>query len=164
MNDQKQALHALLKICMVTNEKLELFNEYINSCQKESKENTYVFNLNDTIEFVDDNEIYFLNSLAYDGESEDLEWRINLTLKNNFNLTIQLPLPNELGDDYDFCCKELFNIYDDIIKKSGFQISLLDRNEPEFIVIIHKTEDFEAVKNNFKKLGYDSKNINEFYE
>ena len=88
-------------------------------------------------------------------EIKDLNWRINSSLKDNFNTEIELPNPEIYGENKSISFKNVFKDYDDILRINGFQITFIDTNGDEYIIIIHKTIDEIDVKKVVKKIGFE---------
>ena len=151
VNLQKEGYYELINFCIGESRKIEL-TEFINKLTTQHNESLNTLSL--VISYLDSNGIHFIMAMDWKQEIKDLNWRINSSLKDNFNTEIELPNPEIYGENKSISFKNVFKDYDDILRINGFQITFIDTNGDEYIIIIHKTIDEIDVKKVVKKIGY----------
>ncbi len=85
---------------------------------------------------------------------------IEYTLKENFNQQIELPKQEDYGERASVSYTNVFKDFDKALNQIGFQLSFIDTNGDEYIVVVHKAEDMEKAKSAILKIGYDCLNAN----
>lgn len=89
-------------------------------------------------------------ALDWKQEIRDLNWRINSSLRDNFNISIDLPNPEKYGENKSVSYKNVFKEYDKALRENGFQLCFIDANSDEFVIIVHKSKDESLVREGIK--------------
>lgn len=149
---------------------LELINLTVGDSKKSDlskfidtlKNHNDSINLETTLNFVmnhlDQNGIHFIMVLDWKQEIADLVWRINSSLKDNFNSKIELPNPKKYGDNAAISAKGVFIDFDNALKIQNFRLGFIDTEADQYVITVYKINDEIAVKEAIKKIGYNCLN------
>ena len=103
---------------------------------------------------------YFIICLDWKQEITSLSHAVNHTLTEDFNQQIELPRQEDYGLRASVSYDNVFKDFEEAINKNGFQLSFIDTNSDQYVVVIHKIEDRDKAKNAIRKIGYDCLNVN----
>ncbi|MCL5246922.1 hypothetical protein M4I21_13955 [Cellulophaga sp. 20_2_10] len=144
----------LAKLCcsIDTQNKLSLFLNTLNSYNNEDE---YTTTLNRVMEYLDDNELFFIMSLDWKQDIETLDWRIERALQDNFNLSVDLPIPESYGPNASVAHDAVFKDYNKPLVHIDFQIGFINTNSDEYVILIHKIKDTKKVKQAVNAIGYE---------
>ena len=120
-----------------------------------SNEEEYLTTLNFVMEYLDNNNIFFIMSLDWKQDVETLKWRIENSLQNNFNLFVELPDLNNYSDRTSVSFDNVFEDFDKPLRKKGKQIGFIDTKSDEYVIIIHEIIDREKIIETVSKIGYN---------
>lgn len=151
---QKEGYCELINSCIGESKKNELI-VFIGNLNNYNEDSDYQSTLNFVMSHLDENNIHFIMSLDWKQEITDLEWRITSSLRDNFNTVVDLPNIEIYGEDASVSCKNVFKDYDSALRKNNFQLSFIDTNGDEYVIIVHRTEDKQLVNKAIKKIGYE---------
>ncbi len=150
---QKEGYNELVKLCLGDSRTNE-FSNLIDTLNNYNGDPNYYTTLNYVKEYLDNNGIHFIMALDWKQEITDLVWRINSSLKDNFNTKIELPNPKSYGENASVSAKNVFKDFDKSIQKENFKLGFIDTNSDEYVIIVYKTHDENKVKEAIKKIGY----------
>jgi hypothetical protein len=150
---QKKGYFELIKLCLGDTKTKEISN-FIDTLHNYNDDQNYYTTLNYVKEYLDNNGIHFIMALDWKQEITDLVWRINSSLRDNFNIKIELPNPKDYGENASVSAKNVFKDFDKSIQKQNFKLGFIDTNSDEYVIIIHKLSDESEVKEAIKKIGY----------
>jgi hypothetical protein len=156
---QKQGYFELIELCLGDAKKIEVSN-FIDTLHNYNGDENYYTTLNSAKEYLDNNGIHFIMALDWKQEITDLVWRINSSLRDNFNTKIELPYPTGYGKNASVSAKNVFKDFDKSIQKQNFKLGFIDTNSDEYVIIIHKVSDENEVKEATKKIGYPYLDVN----
>ncbi|MFK7771670.1 MAG: hypothetical protein AB8F94_06005 [Saprospiraceae bacterium] len=156
---QREGYLELGRICLNESNRVE-FSDFIDNLKDYTDDDEYMTTLNYVIDSLYQKGNYFIISLDWKQEITSLIHGVNFTLKENFNQQIELPKQEDYGKKASVSFDNVFKDFDHAINKKGFQLSFIDTNSDEYIVVINKVEDLEKVKSAIQKIGYDCLNAN----
>lgn len=81
----------MAELCINLNPKKNDVLAFIEELKNYDKDSEYYTTLNYTMDFLDSNNIAFILRLDWKAGIEDLEWVLKSSLKENYNLSIELP-------------------------------------------------------------------------
>jgi len=162
---QKQGYRELINLCSAKEKKEQLL-EFIDTLTDHNGDEDYYSTLNYVMGYLDDNAIHLIMALDWKQEIRDLEWRVSSSLRDNYGLKIELPNPKKYGDNKSVSSPNVFKDFDLAVRKEGFQLSFIDTESDEYVIVVNKITDSDKVSNAIKKIGYnyfeaDSPKINE---
>lgn len=147
------------KICLNESNNAQ-FSDFIENLKDYTDDEQYMTTLNYVIDALYQKGNYFIISLDWKQEITSLTHGVNYTLKENFNQQIDLPKQEDYGESASVSYDNVFKDFDGAINKNGFQLSFIDTNSDEYIVVVHRIKDLEKAKNAIQKIGYDCLNSN----
>ena len=156
---QKEGYLELGEICLNESNRAEFAN-FINTLEDYTDDEEYMTTLNYVIGTLYQKGNYFIIHLDWKQEITSLTHGVDYTLKENFKQQIELPKQEDYGEKASVSYKNVFKDFDKAINKIGFQLSFIDTNSDEYIVVVHKSEDLEKAKSAILKIGYDCLNAN----
>jgi len=156
---QKQGYLELGEICLNESKRGE-FSDFIDKLKDYTDDEEYMTTLNYVIDSLYQKENYFIICLDWKQEITSLTHGIDYTLKENFNQKVELPKQEDYGQRASVSNENVFKDFDRTINKIGFQLSFIDTNSDEYIIVTHKVEDLEKAKSAILKIGYNCLNAN----
>ena len=159
IDTQRKGYLELGKICLKEANRAE-YSKFINNLKDHTDDEEYMTTLNYVIDTLYQKGNYFIISLDWKQEITSLTHGVDYTLKENFNQQIELPKQEDYGKRASVSYDNVFKDFDNAINKKGFQLSFIDTNSDEYVVIVHKIEDLEKAKIATRKIGYDCLNAN----
>ncbi len=151
---QKNGYIKLIDLCVGDSKQPELI-DFINNLSNYNGDENYVTTLNYVKDHLDRNGIHFIIALDWKQGIEDLVWRINSALMDNYNLTIELPNPAKYGERASVSYKNVFKDFDNALRFQNFKIGFIDTNSDEYVIILHKVKDENEIINAVGNIGYD---------
>jgi hypothetical protein len=151
---QKNGYLKLIDFCIGDSKQPELI-DFINNLSNYNGDENYVTTLNYVKDHLDRNGIHFIMALDWKQGIEDLVWRINSALMDNYNLTIELPNPAKYGERASVSYKNVFKDFDNALRFQNFKIGFIDTNSDEYVIIVHKVKDENEIINAVGNIGYD---------
>ena len=151
---QKEGYLKLINLCLGEKHKKEIIN-LIDTLKDYNGDDNYMTTLNFVKEYLDNKNIHFIMGLDWKQEISDLNWRVNSSLKANFNEIIELPNPEIYGLDKSISYKNVFIDFDTAINKKGYKIGFLHTDGDEYVIVIHKLADEKEVENAINMIGYN---------
>lgn len=159
IDTQKEGYIELGEMCLNESVRAE-FADFIDTLEDYTGDEEYMTTLNYVIDSLYQKGNYFVIHLDWKQEISSLTHGVNWTLKKNFQQQVELPKQDDYGDRASVSHKNVFKDFDKAINKIGYQLSFIDTDGDEYIIVVHKTEDLEKVKNAIRKIGYDCLNSN----
>lgn len=156
---QRKGYIELGRICLSETNRTE-FSTFIENLEDHTDDEEYMSTLNYVIDSLYQKGNYFIISLDWKQEITSLTNGVNSTLKENFKQEIKLPKQEDYGERASVSYDNVFKDFDKAINKIGFQLSFIDTNSDEYIVVVHKIEDIDKAKNAILKIGYNCLNAN----
>ncbi|MDY3548396.1 hypothetical protein PG291_07265 [Riemerella anatipestifer] len=152
---QKKSYKELIELCINLNPKKNNVIAFIEKLKNYDKDSGYYTTLNYVMDFLDDNRISFILRLDWKAGVEDLEWVLQSSLKENYNLSIDLPNKRDYEENASVSYGNVFEDFDKPIRQKGLQMGFIDTQSDEYIIVLHKIKDKEKVKKAINKIGYD---------
>lgn len=153
--EQKEGYKTLVELCVHNNNKSKseviLFTETLKNYDEDEE---YFTTLNYFLEFLEKGAHNFIIRLDWKAAVEDLEWSLKSSLKDNYNEIIKLPKSESYGKEILISHKGVFEDYIKPLRLIGLQLGFIDTQSDEYILILHKQEDKEKIKEAFKIIGY----------
>lgn len=159
MEIQKEGYLELSEICRYKNGKID-FSAFVQNLKDYSNDEDYMSTLNYVIDCLYQKGNSFIINLDWKEEISSLFHGVNQILTGNFNSEIELPQPENYGERASVSSDNVFKDFDKAINEKGYQLSFIDTNSDEYVIVVHKIEDLEAAKNAIRKIGYDCLNAN----
>jgi len=152
---QKNAYKELTELCIDLNPKKNDVITFIEKLKNYDKDSEYYTTLNYTMDFLDNNNILFLLRLDWKAGIEDLEWVLKSSLKENYNLSIDLPNASNYEENASVSFDNVFEDFDKPIRHKGLQMGFVDTQSDEYVIVLHKITDKDKVEKVIKEIGYD---------
>lgn len=151
---QKLGYLELGNICLGASKRSE-FSKFINDLQDYTDDEEYMTTLNYVIDCLYQKGNYFIICLDWKQEISSLSHGVGYNLTENFDLSIDLPQEDKYGERASVSFDNVFKDFDKAINENGFQLSFIDTNSDQYVVVVHKIEDIEKVESAIQKIGYD---------
>ena len=152
---QKNAYKELTELCINLNPKKNDVITFIGKLKNYDNDSEYYTTLNYTTDFLDNNNIPFILRLDWKAGIEDLEWVLKSSLKENYNLSIDLPNESDYEENASVSFDNVFEDFDKLLRQKGLQMGFIDTQSDEYVIVLHKTTDKDKVENTIKEIGYD---------
>lgn len=152
---QKNAYKELTELCINLNPKKNDVITFIEKLKNYDNDSEYYTTLNYAMDFLDDNSIPFILRLDWKAGIEDLEWVLKSSLKENYNLSINLPNESDYEENASVSFDNVFEDFNKPIKQKGLQMGFIDTQSDEYIIVLHKITDKDKVEKVIKEIGYD---------
>lgn len=156
---QRKGFLELSEICLNEANKSN-FAQFIKTLKDHTGDEQYMTTLNYVIEYLYQKGNSFIICLDWKQEITSLTHGVNHTLTENFNQQIELPNQEDYGPRASVSYNNVFIDFDKAINKIGFQLSFIDTNSDEYVVVVHKVEDRDKAKSAILKIGYDCLSAN----
>lgn len=150
----RDAYKRLANICLPLCKQKADVVEFIDSLKSYDDDEDYMSTLNYVMEFLDSNDVHFIMSLDWKAEIEDLEWRIESALKYNFKKIVSLPSPEDYESNASISFDGVFKDFDKALRSEGFQISLIDTQSDEYVILVHPSDKETEVNGAVRNIGY----------
>lgn len=158
--EQKAAYIALTELCMPYSSKkqevlsfIEGLKQYANDL--EYKKTAY----NEFCIYLNHNQIPFILSLDWKEAVGELEAWINSAMEENFNKTFRFNYGGIYDENSTVSDIGLFVAFDNMLRKSNFQISMLETDGDEYRLIIHPVDVIDKVINAVSIMGLSLNSI-----
>lgn len=150
---QKEGYKELIGLCMGETKKDEVA-AFIETLKDYNGDEEYMTTLNDVMHYLDRHMIHFIMALDWKQEIRDLAWRVRSSLKDNFDMVIELPKAEDYGEDASVSSPGVFRDFDKAIGTQGFKLGFIDTNSDEYVIVVHRANDVDTVHDAVKKMGY----------
>ncbi|AWK07350.1 hypothetical protein HYN56_04510 [Flavobacterium crocinum] len=150
---EKEGYVELTDLCVATENQQKLF-DFFKTVKDFSADDDYMTTLNYVIEYLDKNKIHFIMSLDWKASINDLKWRINSSLKDNYGLTIDLPKQEDYEERATVSFDNVFEDFDKPLRNKGIQMGFIDTQSDEYVIFLHKIADKQKVEKSVEKIGY----------
>lgn len=152
---QKNAYKKLAEMCISLNSKKKNVIDFVEKLKNYDKDSEHFTTLNYVMDFLDQNKVSFILRLDWKADIEDLEWVLKSALKDNFNLSIDLPSPANYDKKASVSTDNVFEDFDKPLRQNGLQMGFVDTKSDEYIIVLHRISDKEKVENAVIEIGYD---------
>ncbi|TAJ05048.1 hypothetical protein DMA11_23660 [Marinilabiliaceae bacterium JC017] len=149
--DQKKGYQELMELCIKNDSCKEEINKFLENLNTEDEE----IILMDLICFLEEKEYNFIMRMDWKAEIEDLEWLLYRNIENNYDLKINLPKPKSYSKEATVSFDNVFEDFDKPLRENSLQLGFIDTESDEYIVLLHKIQDKERVKQAVNKIGFD---------
>lgn len=156
---QKKGYIELGQICLNKTKQVE-YSKFIENLKDYENDEEYNTTLNYVIDCLYQQRNYFIICLDWKQEITSFTFKVNHTLSENFDKQIELPQQNDYGRRASVSYDNVFKDFDKAINTFGFQLSFIDTNSDEYVVVVHKIEDLKKTISAIRKIGYDCLNSN----
>lgn len=147
----KESYQYLAQLCLPKNTRKNEVFEFINTLKNYDNDDDYLSTLNVFTDFLDDNDYHFIMSFDLNSETSNLAWRLNLALKENYNLFLALP-PYE--KDISISCDSVITSFDEKLRENNLQLSIIDTESDEYVFLVHYINDIKPIKTAVEHIGY----------
>lgn len=151
---QKEGYQALINLCLQQDRKAQILR-FIDTLTDHNGNENYCTTLNYVMHYLDINAFHFIMALDWKQDIQDLEWRVRSSLKDNFGMEIDLPKPEKYGENKSVSSPNVFKEYDQVIRRKGYQLSFIDTNSDEYVIVVNKIMDSDKVSSAIQKIGYN---------
>ena len=110
--------------------------------------------LNEMAVYLEQKNLSFFIRLDWKAPVSELVWELRHELKNQFAMAIDLPPEDGYGDNATVSFTGIFADYDHALRNHGLQMGFINTDSDEYILVIHKTTDGQAVRAAAGKMGY----------
>jgi len=152
---QKNAYKELTELCISLNPKKNNVIAFVEKLKNYDKDSEYYTTLNYVMDFLDDNSIPFILRLDWKAGIEDLEWVLKSSLKENYNLSMDLPNESDYEENASVSFDNVFEDFDKPLREKELQMGFIDTQSDEYIIVLHKITDKDKVEKAIKEIGYD---------
>lgn len=150
----KSGYITLTKLCLAPEKQTELI-AFFEHLKDFSEDEYYITTLNYVMEYADKQNLFFIMSLDWKQDIETLVWRLENALYKNFNLAADfLPSAKDYDKRTSVSSDNVFEDFDNSLKKKGLQIGFIDTQSDEYVIFVHKTADKQAVEIAVNEIGY----------
>lgn len=104
--------------------------------------------------FTDDENIAFISLLDWKSAIEDLVWRIETSLRQNYDKVIDLPSDTQWEPNASISYDNVFKTYDNALRQHGFQLGFMNTGGDDYALLVFKTDQQERVEEAVKLTGY----------
>ncbi|MDY3351087.1 hypothetical protein PG357_03700 [Riemerella anatipestifer] len=146
----KNAYKELTELCIALNPKKKDVIAFIERLKNYDKDSI----LNYIMSFLDNNNVPFILRLDWKAGIEDLEWVLQSSLKENYNLSIDLPNEKDYEEHVSVSCDNVFEDFDKPIRQQGLQMGFIDTQSDEYVIVLHKIADKDKIKKVINEIGY----------
>jgi hypothetical protein len=150
----------LMQLCLSANKK-DLLNSFIDSLEDHDGDPDCYTTLNFFQSFLDEHDIHLVMALDWKADIADLHWRVSSALRQNFELTLNLPEPQSYPADKSIAHRGVFSDYDRVLKSEGMQLGFIDTQSDEYVILVHRTADRPYMEKAVHQIGYDYLDIND---
>lgn len=150
---QREAYKELTEICVLN--KKECVLNHIGNLKNYDNDSEYFTTLNYLIDLLEEDDISFIIRLDWKADIKDLEWFLKSTLKDNFNLSIDLPSPNNYKKNASVSFDNVFEDFDKPLRQNNLQLGFIDTQSDEYVFILHKITDKKRIQKLIKLIGYN---------
>lgn len=155
----KQSYSKLAKACLSEKDYSE-FLKFVSELKNYDGHWQYGTTLNYVNEYLNKNKILLFLTLDWKAGIADLYWIIESALKNNFNKKIELPSPKDYLEGATVSLDNVFCDYKKAINKLNFELSILDTDSDQYVILIHKHSEKESVSNSIIGIGLKEMDLN----
>lgn len=127
---QRIGYKKISEICLAKS-KRENFNEFIGNLNDYNDNEEFMTTLNYVVDFMSQNEMYFIICLDWKEEISNFSHCLNFSLKENFEREIKFPNQEDYGPRASVSYDNVFKDFDGVLKKEGFQLSFIDTNSDQ---------------------------------
>ncbi|WP_454880781.1 DUF6630 family protein [Sphingobacterium detergens] len=152
---QINAYKELTELCINLNSKKQDVIAFIDKLKNYDKDSQYFTTLNYVMDFLEKNGTPFILRLDWKAGIEDLEWVLSSSLKENYNLSIDLPNESHYEENASVSFDNVFEDFDKLLRQKGLQMGFIDTQSDEYVIVLHKTTDKDKMEKVIKEIGYD---------
>lgn len=153
-DDVKEGYHSIVHHCLHPKYQTEA-HEFINQLVDYSYDEQYFSTFNYVLEYFQKKKWYCLQFFDWKQEVQDLEHFIQLAVTNHFETTVRLPHPSTYGTEASISSEGVFEDYDQKLRDIGLQLGCIDTDSDEYILVIHRIDDIEAIAQAALDIGMD---------
>lgn len=157
---QKEGYQQLTALCLHNTMLKEDVFAFIATLKDYNLHEDFTSTLNVFMMYLEDCDINFIMRFDWKVDPEDVEWLLDAVVKENYPIGINLPTLNDYKESTSHSAYSIFEYFDIHLRKQGLQLSLIDTQSDEYIVILHLVEAQEEIKKAIQKIGYDYAEIN----
>lgn len=154
---QRNGYLELGEICLNKTMRIE-YSEFIRNLNDYTDDEEYMTTLNYVIDSLYNKGNYFIISLDWKQEITSLTHGVNYILKETFSRQIDLPKQEDYGARASVSFENVFKDFDKAMNSNGYQLSFIDTNTDQYVIVVHKIEDLQKAKSAIRKIGYDCLN------
>jgi len=101
-----------------------------------------------------DEDLNFINDFDWKYATTDFAWIMPIIMKRNFNVVLNFPTEEEVDENSSISFDGVFEAFNNVLKENGFQMGFIEQSGDNYIILIHKLEDYNTVKKNVELIGY----------
>ncbi|PIE50701.1 MAG: hypothetical protein CSA38_01665 [Flavobacteriales bacterium] len=149
--EEKQGYLSLLKCCCSAEYQAEL-SPYFHTLKDYQDDEEYYTTLNFVMEYLEDNDYFFINRIDWKSDTANLAWQIEETLKKHYS-EIRIDFP-KYDEDTSISEDNVFENFDACLRKHHLQLGFMDTESDEYVFIIHQISDRDKVEQFVNMIGY----------
>ena len=151
---KRNAYQALTDLCVHDATEKERISNFIETLKSYDSNIEYDMTLTNFRDFLDTGQNDFIMGLDWKAGVEELEHVLQSAIKNNYNLTIELPNQEDYEEDASISYDDVFEDFDTSLRKNGLQLGFIGADSDEYIIILHKVQDAEKVEAAINTMGH----------
>lgn len=151
---QKQAYQMLAECCVHNDNDRRKINALIGTLSDYDGDGDYLTTLNYFMELLDTNQLNFIMQMDWKAGVEDLEWLLSTQLQRQYKLHLELPKPQHYDEMTTVSANGIFKDFDRVLRHNGLQLGFIDTQSDEYVAVLHRVNDKEAVEEAINSIGY----------
>src|SRR5690606_30527894 len=116
----------LTELCVFNDTNKSKILHFIETLKNYDNAYDYYTTLNYFAEYLDANKFGYIMRMDWKAGIEDLEWLLNSVIKENYDLKITLPNPENYDEDLTVSEDGIFEDYDKPLRENGLQLGFID--------------------------------------
>ncbi len=158
--EQKSGYLELTNLCVNNEASKHKITHFIETLKNYDEDEEYLTTLNYFLEFLDKDVYNFIMRLDWKSDIEDFERMLKAALKDNYDEVLKLPDYQSYDENASVSNDGIFEAYIKPVRLIGLQVGFIDTQSDEYILLLHKQEDTEQIKEAVHKIGYAYYNKN----
>jgi hypothetical protein len=150
---QKKGYLKLIDIC-VADSKRQYLISFISSLKNYNGDENFITTLNYVKDHLARNGIHFIMGFDWKEAIGELVSGVKLSLRDNFETTVELPDPTTYGVRASISYKNVFRDFDKALKTQDFKLGFIDTDADEYVIVVHKIKDENEIASAVGQIGY----------
>lgn len=148
----KEGYRELVRRCLPLREQHWLF-PYIDALKDHTNDPEYS-TLNVLMNHLNDQECEWLLGIDRDAPLEDLEWRLNLALRDNYQLSVAFPQASDFPPGSTLSSDGVLDAFDKPLREHGLQMGFMRTELEEYVIMLHRVADRDKVDKAVQQTGH----------
>ncbi|WP_397363202.1 hypothetical protein [Olleya sp. R77988] len=155
----KESYLNLAKVCLNENDHAK-FQKFASELKNYDGHWEHGTTLNFVNDYLNKNKILLFMVLDWKAGIDDFNWNLASALENNFNRKIDLPSPNDYPERASVSFDNVFCDYKNLLNKSDLELSFIDTDSDQYVILVHPISDKETVGNSINGIELKEMKIN----